>query len=201
MRRIRNSYPPGLIPSIIAIICVTIILFLLFYIFVIQKQHTEIPLSVQTKLLEKAMSNTKEPEAVQVNVGDSRYSRAPKPLRDWLSPNVDLDGSIYAVPRIATQGLPEAYQSMGIVTTSTGELLPLYGRRLASRSDRFNYYTRTDTNNPIPLPIRHKRRDCQDDVGCEELFDGENIEIVPTRQHGNVTIYRFNGPTYIPGLI
>ena len=201
MRRIRNSYPPGLIPSLIAIICVIIIMFLLFYIFVIQKQHTEIPLSLQTKLLEKAMSNTKEPEAVQINVGDSRYSRAPKPLRDWLSPNVDLDGSIYAVPRIATQGLPEAYQSMGIVKTESGELLPLYGRRIASRSDRFNYYTRTDTNNPLPLPITYKRRDCQDDVGCEELFDNEQVTIIPTKQNGSVTVYRFNGPTYIPGLI
>lgn len=201
MRRIRNSYPPGLMPSIIAIICVVIILFLLFYIFVIQKQHTEIPLSIQTKLLEKAMTNTKEPESVQVNVGDSRYSRAPKPLRDWLSPNIDLDGSIYAVPRIATQGLPEAYQSMGIVKTDSGELLPLYGRRIASRSDRFNYYTRTDTNNPLPLPITYKRRDCQDDVGCEELFDNDQVTIIPTKQNGSVTVYRFNGPTYIPGLI
>jgi hypothetical protein len=176
-------------------------MFLLFYIFVIQKQHTEIPLSLQTKLLEKAMSNTKEPESVQVNVGDSRYSRAPKPLRDWLSPNIDLDGSIYAVPRIATQGLPEAYQSMGIVKTESGELLPLYGRRIASRSDRFNYYTRTDTNNPLPLPITYKRRDCQDDVGCEELFDNDQVTIIPTKQNGSVTVYRFNGPTYIPGLI
>ena len=149
---------------------------------------------------------------ISINVergGDDRYTRAPKPLRNWMSP-VDLDGALPTLvppfnsgtmPVIPTRGLPEAYQSMGVVTTSSGELLPLYGRRLASRSDRFNYYTRTDTNNPIPLPIRHKKRDCQDDIGCEELFDGDSIEIAPTKQHGNVTIYRFNGPTYIPGLI
>ena len=125
----------------------------------------------------------------------------PKPLRNWLNP-VDIDGGVVgSMPVIATRGLPEAYQSMGIVTTPSGELLPLYGRRVASRSDRFNYYTRTDTNNPIPLPINYKRRDCQDDVGCDELFDGEHIEIIPTKQKGTVTIYRFNGPSYIPGLI
>ena len=100
-----------------------------------------------------------EPQPIQINVergGDDRYTRAPEPARIWNN------GTIAT---IATQGLPEAYQSMGVVTTSSGELLPLYGRRVASRSDRFNYYTRTDTNNPIPLPIQHKRRDCQDDVG------------------------------------
>jgi len=132
---------------------------------------------------------------VQVNVsrgGDDRYSVAPQPARNWLGGGI---------PTIATQGYPESYQSMGVVKTSSGELLPLYGRRVASRSDRFNYYTRTDTNNPIPLPVAHKRRDCQDDVGCEELFDGEHIEIIPTKQSGAVTIYRFNGPTYIPNVL
>jgi len=142
-------------------------------------------------------------QPIQINVergGDDRYTRAPKPLRNWLN-TVDMDGSITNIPVIATRGLPESYQSMGVVTTSSGELLPLYGRRTASRSDRFNYYTRTDTNNPISLPINHKRRDCQDDIGCDELFDGDSIEIVPTKQKGSVTVYRFNGPTYIPGLI
>ena len=213
MPRIRNSCPPGIIcitPSVIAIICVIITFFLLFYVFVIQKQHTEIPLSMQTKYLEKAMEKhelqqqqqqQQQQPSVQVKVGDSRYSRAPKPTRDWLNSSIDLDGSIYAVPRIATQGLPEAYQSMGIVKTESGELLPLYGRRIASRSDRFNYYTRTDTNNPLPLPITYKKRDCQDNVGCDELFDGDQVTIIPTKQNGSVTVYRFNGPTYIPGLI
>lgn len=133
-------------------------------------------------------------QPIQINVsrgGDDRYTTAPEPTRNWQG----------GIPTIATQGYPESYQSMGIVKTSSGELLPLYGRRVASRSDRFNYYTRTDTNNPIPLPVAHKRRDCQDDVGCEELFDGEHVEIIPTKQSGAVTIYRFNGPTYIPNVL
>jgi len=206
-RGIKSSCPPGILcisPNVIAIICVIITSLTLFYVFMYQKkEHTHIPLDVQSKYLEKAMARTElQPSTtVVVEKGDDRYSRAPKPLRDWMSPGVDLDGSIYAVPRIATRGLPEAYQSMGIVTTESGELLPLYGRRLASRSDRFNYYTRSDTNNPIPLPINYKRRDCQDDVGCEELFDGDQVNIIPTKQQGKVTVYRFNGPTYIPGLI
>ena len=90
---------------------------------------------------------------------------------------------------------------MGLLKTGDGQLLPLFGRRVASRSDRFNYYTRTDTNNPVPLPIHYKRRDCQDDVGCDELMSGEEIKIIPTGQTAQATLYRFDGPTYVPGLI
>ena len=209
-RRIKSVCPPGILcitPNVIAVICVIITSLTLFYVFVYKKDtHTKIPLEMQAKYLEKAMKERETNNAppitnVIVEKGDDRYTRAPKPLRDWISPGVDLDGSIYSVPRMATRGLPETYQSMGIVRTESGELLPLFGRRVASRSDRFNYYTRTDTNNPIPLPINYKRRDCQDDVGCDELFDGDEIDIAPTNQKAKVTVYRFNGPTYIPGLI
>jgi hypothetical protein len=205
MARRPNICPPGILcitPSLIILIAV-ILIGIAAFIFIAYNERKV--------LVHTPMHQTSQPP-ISINVergGDDRYTRAPKPLRNWMSP-VDLDGALPTLippfnsgtmPVIPTRGLPEAYQSMGVVTTSSGELLPLYGRRLASRSDRFNYYTRTDTNNPIPLPIRHKKRDCQDDIGCEELFDGDNIEIAPTKQHGNVTIYRFNGPTYIPGLI
>jgi len=208
-RRSKSICPPGILcisPNVIAVICVIITSLTLFYVFFYKKEtHSQIPLEMQAKYLEKAMKNQEEPTPSITNVvvekGDSRYTRAPKPLRDWMSPGVDLEGSIYSVPQIATRGLPETYQSMGIVHTASGELLPLFGRRVASRSDRFNYYTRTDTNNPIPLPINYKKRNCQDDVGCDELFDGDEVDIAPTNQKGRVTVYRFNGPTYIPGLI
>ena len=116
--------------------------------------------------------------AVQVatSQGDDRFSRAPKPERHWVT-------------------------RTGVITMEDGQVLPLYGRRTASRSDRFQYYTRTDTFNPVQLPIKHKRRDCQEDVGCEELFNGESVSIGPTGQRGAVTIYRFDGPTYVPGIL
>ena len=143
-------------------------------------------------------------QQIQIQVatgeGDGRFTRAPKPERDWMArPDMDaLRNSGTNIPVIATRGIPESYQSMGVLKMEDGEILPLYGRRTASRSDRFQYYTRTDTNNPVQLPLRYKNRDCQDDVGCEELFDGESMVVVPTGKKGSATIYRFSGPTYIP---
>lgn len=135
--------------------------------------------------------------------GDDRYTRAPKPERHWATePEYPSRAEIYGkLPRVPTRGLPETYQSMGVIKLEDGAMLPLYGRRTASRSDRFQYYTRTDTYNPVQLPIQYRRRDCQDDIGCEELFDGESVSVSATDQKGKVTVYRFDGPTYVPGIL
>jgi hypothetical protein len=135
--------------------------------------------------------------------GDSRYDRAPQPLRDWnAGPEFPPRGGIASIPiNIPTQGLPERFQSVGIMTTPDGQVLPLYGRRTATATDRWNYYTRTDTYNPVPIPVSYKKRDCMDDIGCEELMDGEDVKNFGTGAESKVHIYRMDGPKYIPGII
>ena len=139
--------------------------------------------------------------------GDDRYSRPPRPQRFWDNgPEFPPRGALLPpdggrLINMHTQGLPESYQSMGLLKTNDGQMLPLYGRRVATRSDRYNYYTRTDTYNPLPLPIKYKRRDCQDDVGCEELFNGDEVLVTPTGNTATATLYQFDGPTYIPAIV
>lgn len=135
--------------------------------------------------------------------GDSRYDRAPQPLRDWnAGPEFPPRGGIASIPiNIPTQGLPERFQSVGVMTTPDGQVLPLYGRRTATSTDRWNYYTRTDTYNPVPIPVSYKKRDCMDDTGCEELMDGEAVKNFATGSESKVHIYRMDGPKYIPGII
>jgi hypothetical protein len=141
---------------------------------------------------------------VDVEKGDDRYTRAPVPLRFWNT-SPDLRGALLPVGAVAinqsSQGLPESYQSMGIVKKEDGTVLPLYGRRTAGSGHRYQYYTRTDTYNPVQLPIQYKRKDCQDDIGCDELFSGEEITISPTGERAKTTLYKFDGPTYIPGIV
>jgi len=138
-----------------------------------------------------------------VATGDDRYVRAPQPLRDWMSPpEFPPRGGIASIPiNIPTQGLPESFQTVGVISTD-GDALPLFGRRTGRGNDRWNYYTRTNTYNPVPIPIRYKGRDCMDsDIGCEELFNGETVDIDIIRKKGKVRTYRFDGPKYIPGMI
>ena len=150
-------------------------------------------------------------QPIDINVttsgGDDRYSRPPRPQRLWDNgPEYPPRGAL--LPRdggrlinVPSRGLPESYQQMGILKKDSGDLIPLYGRRVGSRSDRFNYYTRTDSYNPLPLPINYKRRDCQDSVGCDELFNGDQIVVSPTGEKATATLYQFDGPTYIPSII
>ena len=136
--------------------------------------------------------------------GDDRYVRAPQPLRDWMSPpEYPPRGGIASIPiNIPTQGLPESYQAIGNINVGEGKVLPLYGRRTFSgSSDRWNYYTRTDTYNPVPVPIRYKNRDCLDDVGCPEVYSGESVHVEDLGTNGKVRLFRFDGPKYVPGLI
>ena len=131
------------------------------------------------------------PVRVNLRSGDDRYTRAPEPERDWDTPpdysRIPSSDRPFNIP---TQGIPEQYQSMGIVKTSDGKLLPLFGRRSISARERYNYYTRTDSYNPLPIPIEMQGRDCQDQVGCPELYNGDKVKMSATNDIGEVTIYK-----------
>jgi hypothetical protein len=168
---------------------------------------------VQQMKVEATMIKQKQNQQPPVQVtninegGDDRYTRAPQPQRFWNNgPEFPVRGALVPpdggmLVNVRTQGLPEAYQQMGLLKASDGKLLPLYGRRVASRSDRFNYYTRTDTYNPVQLPLSFKKKDCQDPVGCQELFDGDNVTVSPTGETATATLYRFDGPLYVPSIL
>lgn len=140
-------------------------------------------------------------EGGPVQGGDDRYRRAPRPQRFWeTEPEIPTRGALGSLDPVPTRGAPESYQQMGLVTGADGKPLPLYGRRVAPRSDRFNYYTRTDTYNPVALPITFKKKDCQDNLGCDEVSNGDSIKISPTGETGKVTLYGFDGPRYSPDI-
>jgi len=194
----RPICPPGILcltPSL-GIFITVLIAFLVGALFYFMKSEPQVELRTQQQ---PVIYNN-----VDVEKGDDRYTQAPLPLRFWnVSP--DLRGALLPPGAVAinqsTQGLPESYQSMGVIKKSDGSVLPLYGRRTTGSGDRYQYYTRTDTYNPVPLPIRYKRKNCQEDIGCDELFSGEEVTIGPTGEKAETTLYKFDGPTYIPGIV
>ena len=139
------------------------------------------------------------PSPVATRGGDDRYTMAPRPQRVWDNgPEYPVRGALGGgLDSIATRGAPEAYQQMGVILGGDGKALPLYGRRTAPRSDRFNYYTRTDTYNPVALPLSFKKRDCQDGVGCDEVMSGDEVKVGATGDLAKVTLYGFDGPRYV----
>jgi hypothetical protein len=199
-RSSRSKCPPGVfcisggLGTILTIIVLVVLLFVLYAVFFLKPQAPTIIMPRQ-----QAPQTT----VIPIKGGDSRYDMAPQPLRDWMAPpEFPPRGGIASIPiNIPTQGLPESFQSVGVVKVDD-KILPLYGRRTAGGGgDRWNYYTRTDTYNPVPIPVRFQKRDCMDDVGCQEILSGEEVKIDVMNKPGRTSIYRFDGPKYIPGLI
>jgi len=144
-------------------------------------------------------------QKIVVEGGDDRYRRAPEPLRNWAT-RPDLRGALIpqgAVPIFQPAlGYPDQFQQMGILTIeNTSQILPLFGRRAGNRSDRYNYYTRTDSYNPIQLPISYERRDCMDDIGCGELYGSETVKIDGMNNFAKVKVYKYDAPRYIPAVL
>jgi len=207
MARIRAVCPPGiwcLTPELGFVIGISIIV-IISLVVISQKsvlvQQQPVPQGVPTPIRPISKQETN----VFVDNGDDRYNRAPEPYRSWaVTP--DLRGALVpqgAVPIFQpVRGYPEQFQQMGVLTVdSTNQILPLYGRRAGNRADRYNYYTRTDTYNPIQLPVHYERRDCMDDIGCQELYGGERIKIDALNVVANVKVYKYDAPRYIPAVL
>ena len=198
----RSKCPPGVfcissgLGTTLTIILVVALLFFLYAAFFLRPQ-------APTIIMPRAPRESSQTTVIPIKGGDSRYDMAPQPLRDWMAPpEFPPRGGIASIPiNIPTQGLPESFQSVGVVNVDE-KILPLYGRRTAGGGgDRWNYYTRTDTYNPVPIPVRFQRRDCMDDVGCQEILSGDEVKVEVMNKPGKTSMYRFDGPKYIPGLI
>ena len=196
MPRLSRACPPGvwcMSGGLIVTLFVTVIILLAIL------YHVFRPMPMMPRMAPMPMPAASPPITMIQQGGDSRYDRAPQPLRDWMGrPEMPPIGALPI--NIPTQGLPDSFQSVGVIQAGD-QILPLYGRRTLRGSDRWNYYTRTDTYNPVPLPVHFQRRDCMDDVGCQEILSGEKVKIEALHKEGKTSIYRFDGPKYIPGLL
>jgi hypothetical protein len=129
----------------------------------------------------------------------------PPDLRGFPSRPLMAGGG--AIPiNTTTRGIPDQFQQIGVLTAPGGTatsghpnrtILPLFGRNIDNRN-RWNYYTRTDGINPVQVPIQFKRRNCDDDLGCEEITDGDSVGVPVMGQSYTATIYRYSTPRYLP---
>ena len=84
---------------------------------------------------------------------------------------------------------PGFMQQMGIIT-GNGETLPLYGKEVRGRRDRYHYYTTTGGDNLYAIPLSHNARDCMEDIGCEELYGNETVSVPGKTGSYAVNLYR-----------
>jgi hypothetical protein len=71
-----------------------------------------------------------------------------------------------------------------------GETLPLYGKEVRGRRDRYHYYTSTPGQQIYSLPVTHEDRDCMDDMGCRELYGQERVNVLGKSTPYEAKLYR-----------
>ncbi len=138
---------------------------------------------------------------------EQAYSPPPD-LRGF--PTAPLSAGMGAMPinqMTRPPSYPDQYQQLGVLTAPGGSdtsasptrtILPLFGRKLSTNRDRWNYYTRTDGLNPVQVPVTFKKRNCDDDVGCDEIMSGDSVSVPILGQAYVANVYRYSTPRYIP---
>ena len=92
------------------------------------------------------------------------------------------------------------YRQMGILTplNDSGKILPLMGRPLFTNRNKWQYYTMSDQNNSIKLPIVKNGRSCTNEYGCDEVYNNDTIYVEGYNQAFKITIYDNDTIKYIP---
>ena len=79
-------------------------------------------------------------------------------------------------------------------------ILPLMGRPIQLRRDKWQYYTMSDKNHSIKLPISVKGRSCTNEYGCDDIMNGDIVYVEGYNDAFKVTVYDSAYPRYIPYL-
>ena len=101
-----------------------------------------------------------------------------------------------------TRGERSQYQQIGVLieenNTGNKKILPLYGQQTYRGSNNWRYYTDTDGFQSVKLPVLHKNKNCQEEYGCDEIYDGDNIRILAYENPYKASLYPLDSPRYLP---
>jgi hypothetical protein len=155
------------------------------------------------------------PEYPNRNRISSMQYEAEKNMERIINPLLPPERSYsntYGIPiNIPSRGPLQSYQQVGILykenivdtdklpgNNSDSNILPLFGRPTFNGSKRWNYYTSSDKFQNFKIPITRNGRKCNDDMGCDEIMNGEMITIPSYNGQFKVEIYNYDRPSYIP---
>jgi hypothetical protein len=139
------------------------------------------------------------------------------PLRDdrYLTGGaLDIRGTVPIFGRgvrmpinVSTQGTDDSeFRQVGILTSTAGNgkeerILPLMGRPLFTRRDKWNFYTLNDKNNMIKLPVRVRGQSGTSEYGCDNVTSGDTVHVEGYNETFKVTAYDNNVMRYLPSYL
>lgn len=92
------------------------------------------------------------------------------------------------------------YRQLGIMTAtnSKGKIIPLMGRPLFTNRDKWQYYTNSDQQNSMRLPVSRNGKSCTNEYGCDKLFNGDTVYVEGINEPYRVTLYDNDTIKYLP---
>ena len=161
--------------------------------------------------------NIRDVDSYRQNPNNISYAQyqADKNIERIVNPLLPPERSyqnMYGTPiNIPSRGPNVSYQQVGILykenienpdkqpgNNTDSNILPLFGRPTFNGSRRWNYYTSSDKYQNYKMPITRNGQKCDNDLGCEELRDGDILDIPSYNGKFKVEIYAYDQPRYIP---
>ena len=111
---------------------------------------------------------------------------------------------------VPTHSVDTTYRQVGILTrssssgttpseTSTQEtILPLIGRPLFTNRDKWQFYTLSDKNNAIKLPVTVNGKSGTNEYGCNNVSTGDMVYVEGYNNSFRVTAYDSASLRYLP---
>lgn len=114
---------------------------------------------------------------------------------------------------VPTRSVDTTYRQVGILTRSGGSsggtpsatssqetILPLIGRPLFTNRDKWQFYTLSDKNNAIKLPVVVNGKSGTNEYGCNNVGSGDTVHVEGYNDAFRVTAYDSASLRYLPSL-
>lgn len=199
-----STCPPGVIcienmSIFMIIICIAIIGIIIYLL-----QNQSHPQMNKIIIKENGM-----PQSIFPQISSS-YSNIPNDvlLNPYTAPLKDdryiLDqtgGDPRGIPiNISTRAVDTTYRQVGLLTRLNGPetMLPLMGRPLYTNRDKWQFYTMSDKNNNLKLPVSNRGKSCTGEYGCDNVSNGDTVYVEGYNDAFKVTLYDNAVMKYIP---
>ena len=144
------------------------------------------------------------------------------PLKDVFAPHGIRSFTTATANATANGGIPinmatntgatvnASYQQIGLLTkadssnsnssntSSDPVIMPLMGKPLFTSRDKWLFYTISDKNNSMKLPIIIKGRNALSEIGVDNVYTGDTVYVQGYNNDFKVTLYENSTPQYIP---
>jgi hypothetical protein len=102
---------------------------------------------------------------------------------------------------VPTRSVDTTYRQVGILTRGGGSqetILPLIGRPLFTNRDKWQFYTLSDKNNAIKLPVIINGKSGTNEYGCNNVSTGDTVYVEGYNDAFRVTAYDSASLRYLP---